>query len=77
MPNYLPLQPPSNVSVDGYASWVAWPLRADGSAIDGPMTTEIDGYYLDALAGKPYMAPVSPWFYRHFGRASAPLLRAC
>ncbi|KKY20305.1 putative glycosyl hydrolase family 71 protein [Phaeomoniella chlamydospora] len=46
----------SNI-IDGLASWSAWP--------DGPtnLTTAIDEEYISTLSGKPYMMPVSPWFY--------------
>ncbi|KAK2039766.1 glycoside hydrolase [Colletotrichum somersetense] len=42
---------------DGLFSWAAWP--------EGPnsMDTVIDSSYVEFLAGKPYMMPVSPWFY--------------
>jgi hypothetical protein len=42
---------------DGLFSWEAWP--------SGPndMTTKPDDSYKSALGGKPYMMPVSPWFY--------------
>ncbi|KAA8573420.1 hypothetical protein EYC84_005006 [Monilinia fructicola] len=34
-----------------------------------------DAAYVKALAGKPYIAPVSPWFSTHFGPASRWLVR--
>lgn len=42
---------------DGLFSWAAWPT--------GPRDahTYDDASYFDFLGGKPYMAPVSPWFY--------------
>lgn len=42
---------------DGLFSWAAWPW--------GPrdMDTYVDASYLQFLNGKPYMMPVSPWFY--------------
>lgn len=42
---------------DGLASWDAWP--------EGPrvLTTSSDNLYIKTLAGRPYMMPVSPWFY--------------
>lgn len=42
---------------DGLFSWAAWP--------EGPnrMSTDSDMSYIDALAGRDYMMPVSPWFY--------------
>ncbi|KAF9893798.1 hypothetical protein FE257_009968 [Aspergillus nanangensis] len=43
--------------VDGLFNWAAWPT--------GPsrMNTDADHAYIDALNGRPYMMPVSPWFY--------------
>ena len=64
IPNYLPLQPPSTVGADGYMSWIAWPLGVTGAALDAPMTTLIDQLYMNALGSAPYLASVSPWFYR-------------
>jgi hypothetical protein len=42
---------------DGLFSWDAWPK--------GPadMTTYPDASYYDFLGSKPYMMPISPWFY--------------
>lgn len=42
---------------DGLFSWAAWPT--------GPRDahTYDDASYFEFLKGKPYMAPVSPWFY--------------
>ncbi|KAK3296406.1 glycosyl hydrolase family 71-domain-containing protein, partial [Chaetomium fimeti] len=47
---------------DGLFSWAAWPW--------GPqdMDTYIDASYLQYLNGKPYMMPVSPWFYTNLPR---------
>ncbi|GFF43033.1 mutanase Pc12g07500 [Aspergillus lentulus] len=44
---------------DGLFSWAAWPWG------DRKMNTYVDASYLQYLAeaGKPYMMPVSPWFY--------------
>ncbi len=42
---------------DGLFSWDAWPNGASD------MTTNIDQQYVAALNGKPYMMPVSPWFF--------------
>lgn len=42
---------------DGLFSWGAWPTGPrDASTYD-------DASYFDFLKGKPFMAPVSPWFY--------------
>ncbi|KAK4170815.1 family 71 putative glycoside hydrolase [Triangularia setosa] len=42
---------------DGLFSWAAWPWGPQN------MDTYVDASYLQYLAGKPYMMPVSPWFY--------------
>jgi len=43
--------------VDGLFSWAAW------SWGNRDMDTYVDASYLQYLNGKPYMMPVSPWFY--------------
>ncbi|KAI1323374.1 glycosyl hydrolase family 71-domain-containing protein [Xylariaceae sp. FL0255] len=43
--------------VDGLFSWAAWPYASS------PMSTYIDASYSLALGDKPYMMPVSPWFF--------------
>lgn len=49
-------------AVDGLMSWQAWP---NGTS---EMTTQYDKEYMDALKGKPYIMPVSPWFYANMVR---------
>ncbi len=44
-------------NVDGLLSWDAWPNGANN------MTENDDKAYVSALAGRPYIMPVSPWFY--------------
>ncbi|KAH7093900.1 glycosyl hydrolase family 71-domain-containing protein, partial [Auriculariales sp. MPI-PUGE-AT-0066] len=51
-------------------NWMGWNNDGDNKAPkDGKLVTVHDGdtAYLNKLAGKPYMAPVSPWFFTHFG----------
>lgn len=43
--------------VDGLFNWGAWPEGAND------MDTDVDASYNLFLDGKPYMMPVSPWFY--------------
>ncbi|KAK8045050.1 hypothetical protein PG993_005074 [Apiospora rasikravindrae] len=43
--------------VDGLFSWDAWPKGASDK------TDEVDNYYRSQLGSKPYMMPVSPWFF--------------
>ncbi|KAB8074198.1 glycoside hydrolase [Aspergillus leporis] len=52
-----PVKAANESSVDGLFSWAAWP--------NGPtrMNTSADEAYTHALDGRPYMMPVSPWFY--------------
>ncbi|KAK7756794.1 Glucan endo-1,3-alpha-glucosidase agn1 [Diatrype stigma] len=60
MPDYSSIGASKAVAtgvVDGLFSWEAWPNGATD------MTTTGDESYISALAGKPYMMPVSPWFY--------------
>ncbi|KUI72307.1 hypothetical protein VM1G_07944 [Cytospora mali] len=42
---------------DALFSWAAWPWGAQD------MNTFVDASYISYLSGKPYMMPVSPWFY--------------
>jgi hypothetical protein len=44
-------------SIDGLFSWDAWPAGTND------MSTNADRRFTDFLGGKPYMMPVSPWFY--------------
>ncbi|EJD46378.1 glycoside hydrolase [Auricularia subglabra TFB-10046 SS5] len=53
-------------SIDGALSWYAWPTDGGNSIIPGPMTTIWDDHYFEFLAGKIYLASVSPWFFTHF-----------
>lgn len=46
-----------NKVADGLFSWDAWPHGEQN------MTTFPDASYHEFLKGKPYMMPVSPWFY--------------
>ncbi|ORX37242.1 glycoside hydrolase [Kockovaella imperatae] len=64
---------PSLATDDGLAgsfSWAAWPGQLDNVPVDQNMTISRDEDYMDILtpAGKTYMAPVSPWFFTHYGK---------
>ncbi|KAL4889334.1 glycoside hydrolase [Aspergillus ambiguus] len=52
-----PRQAANHSVVDGLFSWNAWP--------EGPrsINTTADKEYINSLDGRPYMMPVSPWFY--------------
>ncbi|KAL2372768.1 hypothetical protein RJ035_000803 [Blastomyces gilchristii] len=43
--------------IDGVFSWDAWPVGAQSKS------THTDEEYMSLLGNKPYMMPVSPWFY--------------
>lgn len=49
-------------NVDGFFSWDAWPVGADEK------TLYSDEAWANATHGKPYMMPVSPWFYTNLPR---------
>ncbi|KAA8647587.1 glycoside hydrolase family 71 protein [Aspergillus tanneri] len=61
IPNWTSMGPDGIRSVlddiDGAFSWDAWPVGAEDKS------TSSDLAWMDALAGKPYMMPVAPWFY--------------
>lgn len=47
----------ANGVADGLFNWAAWPWGGQD------MDTYTDASYVQYLNGKPYMMPVSPWFY--------------
>lgn len=61
MPDWTSLGPESfaNVrdKVDGFFSWDAWPVGAENKSLQS------DEAWVNVTDGKPYMMPVSPWFY--------------
>ncbi|KAJ5919779.1 alpha-1-3-glucanase/mutanase [Penicillium verhagenii] len=68
-PNFHPGQG-NFEDVDGALNWMAWPNNGENKAPSaGNLVTVPDGdkSYVDALGGKPYIAPVSAWFSTHFG----------
>ncbi|PSS06984.1 carbohydrate-binding module family 24 protein [Amorphotheca resinae ATCC 22711] len=68
-PNFHPGQ--SDFSqIDGALNWLGWPNNGNNKApTPGANVTveEGDASYISALAGKPYIAPVSAWFSTHYG----------
>ncbi|KAH8928031.1 glycoside hydrolase family 71 protein [Atractiella rhizophila] len=67
-PNYQPgaLRHSTTAATDCGFSWDAWPSQ-DNQPINSNKTTTTDINYINSLGGKPYMMPVSPWFYTHYG----------
>ncbi|EAU32040.1 conserved hypothetical protein [Aspergillus terreus NIH2624] len=65
IPDWSSLEPDVAIGrgdVDGLMSWDAWP---NGTS---QMTTDEDKKYLAVLKDKPYVMPVSPWFYSNLLR---------
>ncbi|KAJ6470374.1 glycoside hydrolase [Mycena sanguinolenta] len=52
-------------STDGLFQWNAWPSQ-NNQPIDQTMSIAGDQFYQSQLAGSPYMAGVSPWFFTHY-----------
>ncbi|KAL4948395.1 glycosyl hydrolase family 71-domain-containing protein [Aspergillus filifer] len=68
-PNYHPGQGDFG-DVDSALNWMAWDNDGNNKAPKpGANITVADGdqAYIDALGGKPYLAPASGWFFTHFG----------
>ncbi|KZV91681.1 glycoside hydrolase family 71 protein [Exidia glandulosa HHB12029] len=59
----------NNPNVDAGMQWNAWP-SANNQPIDANYTTDGDLWWIQNLNGKPYMAPVSPWFFTHYSPTS-------
>lgn len=56
--------------IDGALNWMAWPNDGNNKAPKPGANVTVqagDKAYIDALGGKAYIAPVSPWFFTHFG----------
>lgn len=69
-PNAHPRSGSDFGALDGALNWHAWPSNGQNKAPDSSGTTSVgqgDAEYAAALAGKPYIAPISPWFFTHFG----------
>ncbi|CAG9942871.1 unnamed protein product [Clonostachys rosea f. rosea IK726] len=57
-------------TVDAALNWMGWNNDGNNKAPKPGATVTIedgDKSYAQALAGKPYVAPVSPWFFTHYG----------
>ncbi|CEL10268.1 hypothetical protein ASPCAL13390 [Aspergillus calidoustus] len=69
-PNFHPEMGTDMSGVDGLLNWMAWDNDGNNKAPKpGRHVTVQDGddAYIRALNGKGYIAPVSPWFFTHFG----------
>ncbi|TRX90489.1 hypothetical protein FHL15_008658 [Xylaria flabelliformis] len=69
-PNFHPEQGTDFSVIDGALNWLAWPNDGNNKAPKPGKNVTVqqgDQAYITALKGKPYIAPVSPWFFTHFG----------
>ncbi|KAL6721635.1 hypothetical protein ACLMJK_000739 [Lecanora helva] len=66
----LNLQPQNAGSTDALFNWMAWPNNGNNKAPDAGNNFSVsdgDKTYMNALGGKPYVAPVAAWFSTHYG----------
>ncbi|KAF7975500.1 hypothetical protein HWV62_9427 [Athelia sp. TMB] len=68
-PNYQAASLASSSGVSCLFSWDAW-ASTNNQPIDQNKTTAGDVNYINTLGSKPYMMPVSPWFFTHYGPSS-------
>ncbi|KAH8891826.1 hypothetical protein GQ53DRAFT_137907 [Thozetella sp. PMI_491] len=69
-PNYHP-DLSSAANVDGALNWMGWDNDGNNKAPKPGQNVTVaqgDATYKQWLSGKPYIAPVSPWFSTHFGK---------
>ncbi|KAK3316629.1 putative alpha-1,3-glucanase/mutanase [Apodospora peruviana] len=69
-PNFASWATPSSSELDAAFNWVGWLTNGYNRAPSrGSSLTVEDGdrTYKNWLGGKPYIAPVSPWFSTHYG----------
>lgn len=56
--------------LDAAFNWMGWPNNGANKAPSSSSNLTVrdgDVAYMNALAGKGYIAPVSPWFFTHYG----------
>lgn len=69
VPNFHPGQS-STDKIDGALNWMGWDNDGNNKAPKPGHTVTVadgDNTYKNWLGGKAYLAPVSPWFFTHFG----------
>ncbi|KAL3496299.1 glycosyl hydrolase family 71-domain-containing protein [Aspergillus germanicus] len=69
-PNFHPEMGTDMSGVDGLLNWMAWDNDGNNKAPKPGRHVTVqqgDDAYIRALNGKDYIAPVSPWFFTHFG----------
>uniref|UniRef100_A0A0W0FW30 Putative glycoside hydrolase family 71 protein n=1 Tax=Moniliophthora roreri TaxID=221103 RepID=A0A0W0FW30_MONRR len=68
-PNFHPGQGDIG-AIDGALNWMGWPNDGNNKAPKPGRLVTVDAgdqAYVSALGGKGYIAPVSAWFFTHFG----------
>ncbi|KGO76524.1 Glycoside hydrolase, family 71 [Penicillium italicum] len=68
-PNFQPGQGDFD-KIDGAFNWMGWDSDGNNKAPTTEQNVTVsdgDKVYTDALQGKAYIAPVSPWFSTHYG----------
>jgi hypothetical protein len=71
-PNFHPEMGTDFSTIDSALNWMGWPNDGNNKAPRPGANVSVeqgDQAYIAALNGKPYLAPVSPWFFTHFGPA--------
>jgi hypothetical protein len=69
-PNFHPDLTPNPTDIDAALNWMGWDNNGLNKAPDAAGNVTVaqgDETYMKWLGGKPYVAPVSPWFSTHFG----------
>ncbi|KAM0425395.1 hypothetical protein ACHAPT_009452 [Fusarium lateritium] len=70
VPNFTPLGGSTN-GIDGALNWMAWPNDGNNKAPKNSKSVSVadgDNNYQNWLgSGRKYMAPISPWFFTHYG----------
>jgi hypothetical protein len=69
-PNFRPDQTLNSTSLDGALNWMAWDSDGANKAPKPGQTVTVaqgDAKYIQWLGQKGYIAPVSPWFFTHYG----------
>ncbi|KAJ1323709.1 glucan endo-1,3-alpha-glucosidase [Microdochium nivale] len=68
VPNFRPSTSTNNI--EGAFNWMAWPNDGANRAPKPGQSLSVadgDNAYLNWLGSKAYMAPISPWFFTHYG----------
>ncbi|KAM7201606.1 glycoside hydrolase family 71 /Carbohydrate-binding module family 24 [Naviculisporaceae sp. PSN 640] len=70
-PNFAPWNTPNSGQLDSAFNWNGWVTNGNNRAPRPGQTKTIedgDREYRNWLGGRPYLAPISPWFHTHYNR---------